>query len=277
MGRRSLAEVTLCAVDARSPGLAWQALQRSMAGIDFARAVLFTDDWSPHDRSPAIEVVDVGPIRSGAEYSHFVLRRLASLVDTPYVLVTQWDGFVVDPAAWSDEFLAFDYIGAPWHDQPPALCVGNGGFSLRSRRLLLAAQDPRIVDEHPEDEMLCRRYRALLEQEHGIRFAPPALARRFAFENEAPAGPTLGFHGPYNLPRFLDAATLGRWLDELPDPFFRSRDARRLARSLLKHRMPDLARRVVGERMRVGRREPGTRMIGVAAGVLARLEGRRRP
>ena len=79
---------------------------------------------------------------------------------------------------------------------PPALSVGNGGFSLRSRRLLEAGLDARIVQEHPEDQMLRRTYRQLLEQQHRVQFAPPALARQFAFENERPRGPTFGFHGP---------------------------------------------------------------------------------
>ena len=33
---------------------------------------------------------------------------------TPHVLLIQWDGFVVNPSAWSDEFLDFDYVGARW-------------------------------------------------------------------------------------------------------------------------------------------------------------------
>lgn len=277
MTRLALQQVTLVAVDTRSPALAAQSLQRSMAGVDFARALLFTQDWRPPRPLPGITLVDCGPIRSGADYSRFVLRRLPSYVDTSHVLVTQWDGFVVDPSAWSDEFLGFDYVGAVWADPPLAGRVGNGGFSLRSQRLLRSGLDPRIADEHPEDLRLCSTYRTLLEQEHGVRFAPAALARRFAFENEAPAGPTFGFHGPYNLPRFLDAATLQGWLDALPDDFFRSRDARRLARALLR-RMPRLARQVVARRVLAGRAEPSTRILGLAAGLVSLLRlGDERP
>jgi len=268
MTRLKLAQVTLCAVDTRSPLLAAQSLQRSMAGIDFARVLLFTHGWKPLQPLPGVEVVDIDMLRSGADYSHFVLRRLPGYVHSSHVLVTQWDGFVVDPRAWSPEFLVHDYIGAVWPDQPAARSVGNGGFSLRSRRLLAAGLDPRITDEHPEDLVLCRNWRELLEREHGVSFAPPALARHFAFENEAPQGPTFGFHGPYNLPRFLDEAALAAVLDELPDEFFRSRDARRLARALLAQRMPATAQRLLARRQAAGRTDANTRLLGAAAALL---------
>lgn len=263
MTRLVLPTVTLCAIDARSPALAVEALQRSMQQADFARVVLFTH--SAVAAPAGIEVVDIGPIRSGAEYSHAVLRRLPALVDTGHVLVTQWDGFVVDASAWRDEFLQYDYIGAVWHDQPEAVCVGNGGFSLRSRRLLQAGLDPRIEQEHPEDLMLALRYRTLLEGTHGVRFAPPALARRFAYENEVPAGPTFGFHGPKNLAAALDAATLSRWLAQLPDDFFRGRDARRLARALVGCGRPGVARQLLARRRAAGRNDFNTRLLDVAA------------
>ncbi len=272
MGTERLAEVTLCAADARTPGLAWASLQRSMAALPFGRAVLFTHAWQPASPVPGLEVVDIGPIDSAAAYSRFVMRELHHHITTPFALVTQWDGFVVDASAWDDAFLDWDYIGAPWADQPAALSVGNGGFSLRSRRLLRAGQDSRIVEEHPEDEVLCRTRRTLLTTEHQVRFAPPEVAARFAYENTVPPGPTLGFHGPYHLPRYLDEATLRDWLAALPDGFFRSRDARRLARALLRARMAGVAQQLIQRRLAAGRRDPKTRVLGWLASGLARFD-----
>ena len=136
MGTERLAEVTLCAADARTPGLAWASLQRSMAALPFGRAVLFTHAWQPETPVAGLEVVDVGPIDSAAAYSQFVMRGLQAHITTPFVLVTQWDGFVIDAGAWRDEFLQYDYIGAPWAAQPASLSVGNGPFSLRSQAFL---------------------------------------------------------------------------------------------------------------------------------------------
>src|ERR1700687_3454326 len=48
---------------------------------------------------------------------------------------------LITPAAWREEFLGCDYIGAQWFWHDDAMRVGNGGFSLRSRKLLLALQD----------------------------------------------------------------------------------------------------------------------------------------
>jgi len=242
------------------------SLRRSMAGIDFARVLLFTRDWVPARPLPGVEVVEIDLLRSGADYSHFVLRRLPEHIRTSHVLVTQWDGFVVEPQAWTDEFLAHDYVGAVWPEQPASCAVGNGGFSLRSRRFLAAGLDPCITDEHPEDQVMCRTWRDHLERAHGVRFAPPALARRFAFENEAPQGPTFGFHGPCNLPRFMDEPALAALLDELPDDFFRSRDARRLARAMLRRNMPDTVMQLQRRRLAAGRADWPMRALALAAG-----------
>ena len=265
MKRPRLSQVTLCAVDARCPQLALEALQRSMQQADFARVILFSHGFTAPDDT--IEVIDVGPIRSGAEYSAFVLTRLPAHIETSHVLVTQWDGFVLDGAAWREDFLRHDYLGAVWDDQPRALSVGNGGFSLRSQRLLKAGMDPRIVQSHPEDVALCRTYRALMEGEHGVSFAPPEVAAWFAYENLSPGGPTFGFHGPKNLATVLDPATLRRWTRMLPDDFYRGRDARRLMRALLASRKGDLAAEVAARRLALGRRDASTRLVAAFAPV----------
>ncbi len=271
MNRLPMAQVTLCAVDTRAPALAVQSLLRSMDHVDFARVVLFTNGWTPKRVLPGIELVDIDPIESGAAYSNFVMRKLPYYIRTSHALITQWDGFVVNPAAWTPEFLVHDYIGAVWPDQPQGRSVGNGGFSLRSRRFLRACLDPRLTEEHPEDEVLCRNQREFLEREHGISFAPPALARHFSFENESPAGATFGFHGPYHLPRFLNEVDLARWLVEMPDEFFRSRDARRLARSMLTHRMPVGAQRLLARRRAAGMDDGKTRLLSLMADAMAAL------
>ena len=247
------------------------SLMRSMAAVDFGRAVLFTHDWVPRRVVPGLELIDIGPITSGADYSNFVLRRLPRHIRTSHVLVTQWDGFVVDPTAWLDEFLVHDYIGAVWPDKPKAQSVGNGGFSLRSRRLLAAGTDSRITALHPEDEVLCVIQREHLQRVHGVSFAPPALARRFAFENEMPSRPVFGFHGPYHLPRFVAQDELMLWLRALPDEFFRGRDARRLARSMLAHGMPVAAQALLARRQAAGLSDAKTRMLVAAAELLGLL------
>lgn len=94
------------------------------------------------------------------EYELFVLYGLHQLIETPYALIVQDDGWVLDGKNWRDEFWSYDYIGAPIHaaavthngermyhknfqwaaylNQAGAKIdfVQNGGFSLRSKRFL---------------------------------------------------------------------------------------------------------------------------------------------
>jgi len=200
-----LPSVTLCCIDTANPLLALRALSQSLSGVRFARTLLLTD--RPIDVSD-IELRQIAPIASRSEYSAFVLKKLLDHIETPHVLLIQWDGYVINPSAWRDEFLACDYIGAKWFWQKDAHRVGNGGFSLRSRKLLDALQDPRIELDGVEDETICRKFRPYLEREHGIVFASEALADEFAFEAAYPIGKPFGFHGLYNFCRVVSPQEL---------------------------------------------------------------------
>ncbi len=160
-----------------------RALRLSGAGIRFGRTLLVSDR---EVNAPGIEVDIIPALKSREDYSMFVLKSLASRIDTSHVLLVQWDGYVLNPAAWREEFFASDYIGAQWFWHDDGMRVGNGGFSLRSRKLLHALQDPRIVLTEAEDITICRAFRPLLEREHGIRFASEATADAFAYEAAYP-------------------------------------------------------------------------------------------
>jgi tetratricopeptide (TPR) repeat protein len=197
---------TLCIVDCQNHALAERALRLCMAGCAFDQVKWLTDRPIA---VPGVQTVVIPPIRSAAEYSRFLIKDLLPHIDTEYALVVQWDGYVVNPQAWSPEFLLFDYIGARWDTQESSATgprtVGNGGFSLRSRALLQALQDPAIKPLHPEDAAICRIYRGYLEDRHEIVFAPEGVADRFSFEHIEQATLPFGFHGVTNLARFAAA------------------------------------------------------------------------
>lgn len=202
----ALPQVTLCCVDC-TPRLPWalKAMHRCLDGIEFADALLCTDRASLGEQAlpEGVRWVETPPLRSIEAYSTYMLKSLAPHIRSSHVLIVQWDGFVLNAAAWSDEFLGFDYIGAPWNHIPEPCSVGNGGFSLRSLRLLQALESPAIVPSHPEDICICVTHRAALEAQ-GLRFAPTALARRFAVEDDPLSPQVFGFHGPYHLPAVLE-------------------------------------------------------------------------
>ena len=162
------------------------------------------------------------------EYNLFILYSLHDLIDTDFALIVQNDGFVVDGNNWQDAFLDYDFIGAPllrmheitedgqwkeylneecypfYENMPEHLFEGqNGGFSLRSKKLLGIMRELNIRTvfpipqplnkvgkvslkyktlDHNEDMVITVIARHLLE-EKGIRIAPPILAAYFACES----------------------------------------------------------------------------------------------
>lgn len=171
-----------------------------------------------YDAKPEVETILVSPRNPGwfgvgmrwhkipnlsyAQYSNFIIQELADVVRTDHVLIVQEDGYPTNPSAWTPEFLEYDYIGAPWPVElvrkPLPERVGNGGFSLRSRKLLEIGRTIE-VDGSVEDFALCVKNRKYLE-EQGIRFAPFELAARFSCECTLPErtwseDECFGFHG----------------------------------------------------------------------------------
>jgi glycosyltransferase involved in cell wall biosynthesis len=204
--RRRLPQVTLVAVSSIKIHKTVQALRHSMKGIDFGQ-VLLVSDRKPTDLDSEIRFVPCERIDSLNAYSRFMLYSLADHIDTDFALVVQHDGFVVRPDRWTNTFFQYDYVGAPWrigaHFTPEGspVRVGNGGFSLRSKKLLSA---PALLGLEftdagtgyfNEDGVLCSYHRRSLEQ-FGIRFAPPEVASLFSLEDphdDAAINP-FGFH-----------------------------------------------------------------------------------
>jgi hypothetical protein len=199
--RLALPQVTVCAASSVNVAATLQALEVSLAQVDFAACKLFTD--APvRPGHPGITVVPIARLASSAAYSDFLLRQMVEHVDTPHCLVVQWDGHVLDAARWRPEFLDYDYIGASWPQFDDGYDVGNGGFSLRSRRLMAACRDSGFQIKHPEDIAIGRDNRAWLEG-RGIRFAPRALADLFSAERAGDVSESFGYHGAWLMPRAI--------------------------------------------------------------------------
>ena len=152
-----------------------------------------------------IEIVDEIPeINSLNDYSEFIINKAHEYIDTDFAMCVQRDGYPVNVAAWDPQFLEYDYIGAPWtwaapiapSECPEGRCVGNGGFSIRSKRLMEAGSK---LNYNPhdgdlvEDVYICREKGKEL-QSMGIKFAPVEIALRFSIENQ-PWNGQFGFHG----------------------------------------------------------------------------------
>jgi hypothetical protein len=134
-------------------------------------------------------------------------------IQTSHVLNVEWDSGINDLTMWTNEFLHYDFTGAPWPWHESHERVGNGGFSLVSRRLLEALTD--FPYAFPWDDTLCRRHRPDLEA-RGFHWAPEALAAKFSLEH-GPIRRSFGFHDCRNFPRILSLADLARRLDSADD------------------------------------------------------------
>lgn len=210
--RPHLPQVTLVAATSVGLSATLAALRHSVAQVEFGRALLLSDRQPDGLAGSGIEWRAIAPLQSRADYSRFVLRGLADHVETSHALLVQWDGFVRDGHRWRAEFLDHDYIGAPWPQH--GMAVGNGGFSLRSRRLLQATRTLPDNDE-PEDVAICRNHRQYLEQQQRLRFAELDVAQCFSYERGRSNGQEFGFHGVFNMPAEMPAPAMMAVLSSL--------------------------------------------------------------
>ena len=179
----------------------------------------------PKTTYPHIQYIRIPPI-DVVGYSQFIIASLNNYVETGHCLIVQSDGFILDATRWKDQFLQYDYIGAPWPEyvdlMPPGSgrmrlnknSVGNGGFSLRSKKLLEITSRIDLDDLNfplkSEDLVICH-YLYDEMRAAGIRFAPPELAALFSIESDGIYAQSLtsvfGFHGKHWLETFRAGAS----------------------------------------------------------------------
>jgi hypothetical protein len=178
------------------------------------------------------------------EYAIFMLGHLADHIDTPYCITTQDDGFIINPRAWRDDFLNYDYIGALWPSESHAANIaksrnGNGGFSLRSKKFLDCCQSTwnekhskiLFIDDNDhitiktkrweyihasnermfEDQWACADNRKSLE-DSGIQFAPNEICEKFSVEFDPYTLKTFGHHHSKHMHKQEDLSDVYRYM-----------------------------------------------------------------
>jgi hypothetical protein len=213
----NLTNVTLVFIDCVYPEKTIRAMKYCLKGCSFASVKFLTslpvdtfkilvglgEEYrsSVSYHTQKIDVVKIPHIDCLQKYSRFVIHDLHKHFDTEHVMIAQADGFILNPDAWQKEFLDFDYIGAPWWWYTDGYNVGNGGFCIRSKRLMKHLSDTYDETEarygrdifHPEDHYICRTMRKSLEDCSGFTFAPGEIAGKFSVENGRWNG-QFGFH-----------------------------------------------------------------------------------
>jgi hypothetical protein len=192
-----LPQVTLVAMTSVHIDATLRALEYSSLGVDFGETIFLTHE-KPKDIGK-IKHIEIAPITNINEFSYRVIYELPRYIETEYALIIHADGFVVNPASWSDDFLKYDYIGAPW----PIVAnnysfrnidgviqrVGNG-LSLRSKRLLdlpikLNLPWQPHFGSFNEDIWICCK-NSHIYKSYGMEFAPLEVAKYFSHETMIP-------------------------------------------------------------------------------------------
>lgn len=225
-----LPDVTLVSIDTTSNlDGTLRALYTSMNSIKYGSVKLITTEEQIERYQSQLEdegivlEVPVTEIKDYNDYNYYVIYNLGKHVNTSHCLLVQPDGFVLFPEKWDNSWLEYDYIGAPWAYVEDAYIdpfgnhhrVGNGGFSLRSKKFLDVPTKvevpwetnnsdfywmPEGVVNYHEDGNVCVHNRHIFI-EQGCKYAPVEIAVRFSQETRVPEceGITpFGFH--YRLP-----------------------------------------------------------------------------
>ena len=210
------------------------SMRISAHNINFGSLKLLSSK-PPSKKYPDIEYISI-PHMDFNGYSKFIIEDLYKYFNTSHCLIVQADSFVVNSDLWKDDFLDFDYIGAPWSDkievdvgskklvlELKGTPVGNGGFSLRSHKLAKECSKINYNSlNYPiksEDIIICHYlYKEMLD--NGIRFAPPNLAAQFSMENVnhlygQNVNNVFGFHGKhlrdYFIKKYIINSAVGEW------------------------------------------------------------------
>lgn len=160
------------------------------------------------------------PSMSYYEYNKFCVNGLYDSIkdyDFNYCLLMQEDGFILNADLWDDSFLNFDYIGAPWlrylNSQEEEFWwlernnikyrVGNGGFSLRSRKFLFESSKIDYPPNSTHEDVYLTRFHGDYLETKGIKFADIVTASKFSLETKNDICDNIhkvfGFHGKHLL------------------------------------------------------------------------------
>lgn len=190
-----LPDVTLVCADCKNIPEAIEAMEISLYYADFGDVKFLTSEETDYKYK-----VKIDPIRSYSDYSRFIFNNLNQYVTkTNFCNIIQHDGFWLNPNNWTDEFYDYDFTGSLLGPEELPEIVGNGGFCLRSKKLLdICANIGKMYNDKnidfSEDLAIVFYFRAWLESQ-GIKFAPVNIAKKWGVERERKYdGTSVGFH-----------------------------------------------------------------------------------
>ena len=210
-------DITIVLVDTYAHELSRRAIDITLSRLPCKEVVVFSDrNIFPDGRWIRTNSLTID------DYNLIMLKHLWLHVHTEHALVVQYDGMAAIRDHWDDQFLEYDYIGAiwPWAHHPPNLKVGNGGFSLRSQRLLNLLKDDNVTFRpnllRNEDLYIGVYYKDWLVS-NGVKYPSIELAEKFSHEQFPGYKPSFGFHGSFNVPYYLNDYDSEEFVRYLPN------------------------------------------------------------
>lgn len=194
-----LSNVTILSINTHAPEMSVRALQYSSKEIKFKNKKILSNRI-PGNLPDDIEFIQIPEFHRRDQYSDFVMNNLGDYVDGEFAMMIHDDGFVINPHLWTDNFLKYDYIGAPWPGpiEQTEGRVGNGGFCIRSKKLIDFCKTIKAEPGHDDWTIGVVQNEYLKEQ--GFTFAPIHVAMKFSLESVISEctfdlTQTFGFHG----------------------------------------------------------------------------------
>lgn len=193
----NLESVTLLVLHIAGKPFPTEGLEECMKYVNFGEVYMLTAEDFDH---PTIKKKAIPKISTMDEYSLFFIKELYKYFDTEFCMTAHHDGFIINPESWTDDFLKYDYIGAPWkfygsrfRDRKNQPAIGNGGFSLRSKKICKYVSKTYITITDNEDKYYSNCSDCAKPDD--IKYPPLELAMQFAQETLLDKNITpLGFH-----------------------------------------------------------------------------------
>src|SRR6201987_3519204 len=125
--------LTVIAIDGGAAHeLTRMAVEHTLRVIEPEQVLILTDDPKKIAISDDVDYRQFAG-KSVIAYQRALWYEVPQWLQTDHFLLIQWDGHPTNADAWTLEFLAYDYIGAPWPWFGPETRVGNGGGFFRAR------------------------------------------------------------------------------------------------------------------------------------------------
>jgi hypothetical protein len=194
----NLKNITLVALTSVKLENTVKALMYSCKGINFNSVKIISHEV-PKNLPPTIQHEFCPKMSNVDDFSYSAIYELPKHINTEFCILVHEDGFIVNPESWRNEFLEYDYIGAPWplptddfsyRDINNELIRVGNSVSLRSKKLLdlpikLNMKWESFHGYYNEDGYICVNNRHIYKK-YGCKFADINVAKYFSHETMIP-------------------------------------------------------------------------------------------